>query len=517
MVVWVPDWPVHCLVVDLPPGGVGAVVHADRIEVASAAARRTGVRSGMSVREATFLCPDLLCMPRDPDREARAFSAVVDAFDSVAAGVQCMRPGLARCRVRGPARWHGSEEAAASALVSAIEEAVGVECFVGIADGPVASVKAAREGRIVPSAETQSFLGRISLCEALSSIPPAMADRASEAVELLRGLGIRTCADFLGLGRGRVCERFGDVGGVLWILASGGESNLAPTDRIQPDIAVECSIDAGGESIDTMMVPIWRIARDLSLKLAQGGLVSQTLRIDVEDAGGGQRTRTWSGCDLWAPDDVALRVRWTLAGWTSGVDGPSGAVASIRVTACDPREGQGATALWGRGDRERDVSRSVVHIQGMAGPDALLVPRVQGGYDPRSRVVMARWGSEPRLRSCEGAWEGRIAQPPATLFDEPVRVRIVGESGVFDDVRVDHRGALSATPAYVIDPHDTTRSRFGRGRRVAITRVEGPWPVGGRWWAKERPRAYMRVLLEDGRDVLLVWQGGEWAMEGLTQ
>ena len=163
------------------------------------------------------------------------------------------------------------------------------------------------------------------------------------------------------------------------------------------------------------------------------------------------------------------------------------------------------------------MSRSVVRIQGMAGPDALLVPRVQGGYDPRSRVVMARWGSEPRLRSCEGAWEGRIAQPPATLFDEPVRVRIVGESGVFDDVRVDHRGALNAVPAYFIDPHDTKRSTSGRGRRVSITRVEGPWPVGGRWWAKERPRAYMRVLLEDGRDVLLVWQGGEWAMEGLTQ
>ena len=24
MVVWVPDWPVHCLVVDLQPGGAGA-------------------------------------------------------------------------------------------------------------------------------------------------------------------------------------------------------------------------------------------------------------------------------------------------------------------------------------------------------------------------------------------------------------------------------------------------------------------------------------------------------------
>lgn len=218
-----------------------------------------------------------------------------------------------------------------------------------------------------------------------------------------------------------------------------------------------------------------------------------------------------------APDDVALRVRWTLAGWTSGVEGPSGAVTCIRVTACDPRVGHSASALWGRSDRERDVSRSVVRIQGMAGPDALLMPRVQGGYDPRSRVVMARWGSEPLLRPREGAWDGRIAHPPATLFDEPVRVRIVGASGAFDDVRVDHRGALSAAPAYLVSGREASQSVSGRGRRVAIVRVEGPWPVGGRWWAQERPRAYMRALLEDGRDVLLVWKEGEWAIEGLAQ
>ena len=517
MVVWVPDWPVHCLVVDLPPGGAGAVVHGERIEVASAAARRAGVRSGMSVREATYLCPDLLCLPRDPDREARAFSAVVDAFDSVAAGVECVRPGLARCRARGPARWHGSEEGAASALVSAIEEAVGVECFVGIADGPVASLEAAREGRIVPSGDSQSFLGRIPLRDTLWAFPAAMVDRAADAIELLQGLGILTCADFLALGRARVCERFGDVGEQLWILASGGDSAIAPAERIQPDITMESEIDAGGESVDTMMVPISRIARDLAQRLGQGGLVSQTLRIDVEDAGGGQRTRTWSGCDVCAADEVALRVRWTLAGWTSGIEGPSGAVTCIRVTACDPRAGRSASALWGRADRERDVSRSVVRIQGMAGPDALLVPRVQGGYDPRSRVVMARWGTKPRLRPREGAWEGCISQPPATLFDVPVRVRIVSASGAFDNVRVDQRGALSAAPAYLVAEHDCSLSSSRRGRRVAIVRVECPWPVGGRWWVEERPRAYMRALLEDGRDVLLVWKDGEWAMEGLAQ
>jgi len=63
---------------------------------------------------------------------------------------------------------------------------------------------------------------------------------------------------------------------------------------------------------------------------------------------------------------------------------------------------------------------------------------------------------------------------------------------------------------------EASQSAGGGGRRAAIARVEGPWPVGGRWWAQERPRAYMRALLEDGRNVLLVWKEGEWAIEGLV-
>ena len=245
MVLWIPDWPVNCLVVDLPPGGVGAVVHAKRIEVASASARRCGVRAGMSVREATYLCPELICLPRDPDREARAFNGVIDAFDTVAAGVECLRPGLARCRARGPARWAGGEEQAASLLVDAIEEAVGVECFVGIADGPLASVEAARAGRIVPAEDTRFFLSGIGLPRALGCVPPSMQDRTSATVDLLASLGITSCADLLQLGRGPVLERFGDVGERLWILASGGDAAVLSSERAQADITVEYDIDGG--------------------------------------------------------------------------------------------------------------------------------------------------------------------------------------------------------------------------------------------------------------------------------
>lgn len=264
----------------------------------------------------------------------------------------------------------------ASALVSAIEETVGVECFVGIANDPVASLEVAREGRIVPAGENQLSLGRIPLRCALWVVPVAMTDGAADAIELLTGLGVHTCADFLALGRGRVCERFGDAGKQLWNLTSEGDSALALAGRIQPDTTMECVIDVGGDSIDTMIIPTQCIARDLSQRLGRGGFVSQTLCIDVEDAGGGQRTCTWGGCGACVLDDAALRVRWTLAGWTSGTEGPSGIVTCICATVCDPRVGRSASVLWGRSDRGRDISRSVVRTQGMAGPDSLLIPWV---------------------------------------------------------------------------------------------------------------------------------------------
>mgnify|MGYP000845780511 FL=1 len=533
MVLWIPDWPVNCLVVDLPPGGVGAVVHAKRIEVASASARRCGVRAGMSVREATYLCPELICLPRDPDREARAFNDVIDAFDTVAAGVECLRPGLARCRARGPARWAGGEEQAASLLVDAIEEAVGVECFVGIADGPLASVEAARAGRIVPAEDTRFFLSGIGLSRALGCVPPSMRDRTSATVDLLASLGITSCADLLQLGRGPVLERFGDVGERLWILASGGDAAVLSSERAQADITVEYDIDGGGESVQTMTVPVIRAAEELAGRLYGAALVSHTLRIDVEDGGGGSRSRTWSGCDLSVPADIALRVRWTLTGWMACDQGPSGEARSIRLTACDPCPGSGPSALWGRSNRKSDVSRSAVRIQGLAGPDALLVPRVQGGYDPRSRIVMAPWGNQEPLRSRVGAWEGAVAEPPSTLFDTPIPVLLVAEPGAGGDVRVDQRGSLTATPAYLLTKNggeglpgrllpsgeswecSQYSPQLRAGQRCRIRAIAGPWPVGGCWWSGERARAYMRATLEDGQVALLVWSGGEWMAEGL--
>lgn len=241
MVLWVPDWPVASLVVDLPPGARGAVARRERIECATIGAREAGVRPGMRVSTAQYLCPDLIIAPRDEDREGRAFEEVLRAFDSVAAGVVSFRPGLASAPARPAARWHGSEEAAASALVDAVAAATGVECFVGAASGPLAAIAAAREQRIVPDSDTGAFLAKIPLRECLPLLPPSLRAQGREGIALLDVLGVRTCGDLLALARGR-------------------ELPLARPARIPADLSRSIEPEEDAASLDLIVFPVRRAA-----------------------------------------------------------------------------------------------------------------------------------------------------------------------------------------------------------------------------------------------------------------
>ena len=109
---------------------------------------------------------------------------------------------------------------------------------------------------------------------------------------------------------------------------------------------------------------------------------------------------------------------------------------------------------------------------------------------------------------------------------------LVAEPGAGSDVRVDQRGSLTATPAYLLTKNggeglpgrllpsgeSWERSQYSpqlrAGQRCRIRAIAGPWPVGGCWWSGERARAYMGATLEDGQVALLVWSGGEWMVEG---
>ena len=159
IVVWCPDWPAVAAArqANRPAGDPVAVLHANRVRACTAAARAEGVHVGQRRRDAQARCPDLLITGVDQDRDARMFEPVAAAVEALAPGVEVLRCGVVACPARGPARYFGSEDAAAERIVDAVE-ALDVECRIGIADDLEVAVLAAHRSAIVASGGSADVL-----------------------------------------------------------------------------------------------------------------------------------------------------------------------------------------------------------------------------------------------------------------------------------------------------------------------------------------------------------------------
>ena len=108
MVVWCPDWSVVAALeeADRSLRSPAAVLSANVVEVCNGPARAEGVRRGQRRRDAQARCPELLLLPTNPDRDARAFEPVLAVVEYLRPGVAALRPGL--LAVRAPGSWYGS-------------------------------------------------------------------------------------------------------------------------------------------------------------------------------------------------------------------------------------------------------------------------------------------------------------------------------------------------------------------------------------------------------------------------
>lgn len=556
VVLWVPDWPTTSLVVDTPPDSAAAVVHRGRIDVATARARRAGVRRGMPTRTAQYLCPELLLLPRDPLREAAAFEVVAQAFDALAADVTCLRPGLAWAPAAGPARWVGSEDLLAESLVDEVARTCGAECQVGVATGVLAGVEAARLGVVVPEADTTAFLAALDLGNLRSLLPLVTRRETEETLDVLRELGVTTCGDLVALGRSPLLTRFGATGEALWDLCTGADPGTPSSRRAPGEVGVVTAFDPPASELDRMVLGLRTLAEDLAESLWHRGLTSRTLAVWMRTEAGTVRGRTWAGVECSDTPEVVDRLRWQLRAWTDAGRGtPDSGLAEVGLVARDLDAAPPGDTLWGRSDAQVRATRAALRVQSLLGEGEVLTPRLQGGYDPRSRVHEAVWGSPlPELSPLEGEWEGAVEGGPSTLLAVPLPVELWGHAPASGDlppsrtlglvashglrlpapdpgegevppvpVHVDGRGNLDASPCLLVPrPTGTAGARLpegleaGTGVRVWVT--GGPWPVRGRWWeptGPRSPRAYLRLGRRAGPDLLVVQRAGRWSLEGI--
>ncbi|MGH3721532.1 MAG: DNA polymerase Y family protein [Pseudonocardiaceae bacterium] len=462
-------------------------------------------------------CPDWSVVADDPDRDARVFEPAVVAVESLAPGVEVVRPGLVAVPARGPTRYFGGEPAVAERIVDVVATQAGVRCRIGIADGLFAATLAAHRGLLVPPDGSAGFLAPLGVAElhhpAVTGIGRLTAGRTA-LVDLLHRLGLRTLGAFAALPVDDVASRFGLDGVRAHRLARGLDER--PLARRDPpvDLTVTRRFDPPLQRVDAAAFASREPAEQLHSALAARGLACVRLGISACTEAGEEPHRVWRCAEPLTASGIADRVRWQLDGWlTSRSSRLSAGITLLRLTPEEVIGGQALQrGLWGEsGEADERAGRALVRLQGMLGPEAVLIGVLGGGRDPTDRVRLVPWGDDQAsAREGDPPWPGRLPAPspsrvpahplPAEVFDDAGRV--VGVSG---------RGRLTGVP-YRIAVDDNPPRR--------VLTWAGPWLVEERWWEPDGGRRCARlqaVLDAEPLAVLLACEAGRWRVEGIYE
>ncbi|SEP91267.1 protein ImuB [Lentzea xinjiangensis] len=492
LAVWCPDWPV---VAACTATGTGlhvpvVVVAGNEVVATSAVARAEGVRRAMRRRVAESMCPELVVFEHDPQRDARFFEPVAEAVEELAPGIEVVLPGLVAVPARGPVGYFGSAEQAAERLVDHVAFRTGAEAQVGVADSLFAAAKAAHRNVVVPPGRTAQFLRPLGVHEL----------DAPELVDLLRRLGLKTLGAFADVPESAVASRFGGPATRQHRLARGLPERPLDQRRPAPELAVAETFDEPVGRVDAAAFAAKLLSERLHENLAARSLACTRLGIHARTENDEELHRVWRAAEPLTPRGIADRVRWQLDGWLTRERLTSG----IRTLTLEPVEVVEGTALqlglWGHDD-ERAV-RALLHVQGLLGPDGVLVPVLGGGRGPREQVRLVPWGDERTpVGNPDHPWPGRLTRAPATLADDPADLRAA------DGREVGVTGRLELTAP----PKELTTG----GRTREVTAWAGPWPVDERWWAPERHRAARVQVQTNDQAFLLIRRNQRWFLEGV--
>jgi DNA polymerase-4/protein ImuB len=197
------------LAIGEPPPGANEIIDCSPEAVA------LGVRTGMPLRDARTIAPDLIVIPPDPVFYARAFDAMLDALEGAEPAIEAAGASVFAAvdpRADEQAQWQ-----AATRLVEAVRDSTGAAATAGIAEGKfvawcAATVSAPGEASIVPAGNEELFVAPLST----SFLPVSYETQRKLAL-----YGLRTIGEVAQLPIGAAQAQFGREGALLHELARG--------------------------------------------------------------------------------------------------------------------------------------------------------------------------------------------------------------------------------------------------------------------------------------------------------
>ena len=458
--------------------------NAARVIAATRAARKAGIRPGLTLPQARALYPRLIAKGRDAESERASQEALLEVADGFSPrvedggeGVVYMDldglPGLAESVAADPSR--PREREFAQTVILAVEKC-GMPAGVGIAASKLAARVAAglpESPRVVPAGEEAQFLAPLPLGRLAPQI---------EVAETLERWGIRSIGELAKLPEGEVASRLGELGRQLHETARGRDPR--PLEPRLPPLALTEGIELDWPlvNLEPFLFMANAALERLNGRLDRQGLACARLELALKLDPEGHDAR---GLALPAPTrDVKTLL--TLIRLELEARQPGAPVTGFSFTAHPDKPRRAQLTLFGAPALSPDrLATTIARLASLLGADRIGSPRTVDGHCPE-RYASATFTppTPPEIARPARGGRGLLA---VRVLRPPVELEVITQEAGSRLKLVSMKSLRNGDGP----PHPEIQGSV----RVAA----GPWALEEAWWS-EAPasRDYWDVELSDG-------------------
>ena len=270
-----PDLRGKPVIVGGDPGGRGVV------SAASYEARRFGVHSAMSLREAVRRCPDGVFLPVDGRRYQQASRDVMAILRRYTPQVEPISIDEAFLDVSGSRQLFGDGRAIAEAIKVAIREDVDLPASVGVATtklvAKIASDLQKPDGLVVVEpGDEAAFLAPLPISRLWG-----VGEKTAVA---LADYGIRTIGDLAALAPDVLVRRFGKHGASLASRARGMDDDPVHQGDPAKSVGHEHTFDVDTSDRETIERTLLAMSDGVAGRLRSAGVRASTIAVKIRDS-----------------------------------------------------------------------------------------------------------------------------------------------------------------------------------------------------------------------------------------
>ncbi len=251
------------------------------VSAASYEARRFGVHSAMSLREAVRRCPDGVFLPVDGRRYQQASREVMAILRRFTPQVEPISIDEAFLDVTGSRQLFGDGRAIALAIKAAIREDVDLPVSVGVATtklvAKIASDLRKPDGLVVVEpGEEAAFLAPLPISRLWG-----VGEKTARA---FADYGVRTIGDLAALSPDLLVRRFGKHGGSLASRARGVDEDRVHEGDPAKSVGHEHTFDVDTSDRETIERTLLAMSDGVAGRLRSAGVRASTIAVKIRDS-----------------------------------------------------------------------------------------------------------------------------------------------------------------------------------------------------------------------------------------